>query len=135
MEDEPTDDDPLALKLAALLKQRSAATAAKLRPSLLPPEEILALAQEAMRRHRCLRLGYHGYFRLVEVHIVGRTAKGNAAISGYQVKGGKPGAAQGWKNLKFDDIISAEIDERASLAPRPDYNPDDPQFPHKDWQV
>ena len=111
------------------------AKAAKLRQSMLPPAEIRALAEEAMRRHRCLRLGYHGYFRTVEVHIVGRTGKGNDAIAAYQVAGGKPGSAQGWKNLKFDDIISAEIDARASLAPRPDYNPDDPQFPEKYAQV
>ncbi len=135
MSAEDDDEEALARQLAARLNQTRDEKAAKLRQSMLPPGEIRALAEEAMRRHRCLRLGYHGYFRVVEVHIVGRTGKGNAAIAGYQVKGGKPGSAQGWKNLKFDDIISAEIDERASLAPRPDYNPDDPQFPEKYWQV
>ncbi len=129
------DEDELARKLAARLNQTRDDKAAKLRQSMLPAAEVRALAEEAMRRHRCLRLGYHGYFRTIEVHIVGRTSKGNEAIAGYQVLGGKPGSAGGWKNLKFDDIISAEIDARASLAPRPDYNPDDPQFPEKYWQV
>ncbi len=129
------DEDALARMLAARLKQTADAKIAKARQSMLPAAEIRALAEEAMRKHRCLRLGYHGYFRTVEVHIVGRTSKGNDAIAAYQVLGGKPGSAQGWKNLKFDDIISAEIDSRASLAPRPDYNPDDPQFPQKYWQV
>jgi hypothetical protein len=129
------DEDELARRLAARLKQTADDKLAKSRQSMLPPAEIRALAEEAMRRHRCLRLGYHGYFRTVEVHIVGRTSKGNEAIAGYQVLGGKPGSGGGWKNLKFDDIISAELDERASLAPRPDYNADDPQFPEKYWQV
>ena len=134
MPDDRTEDD-LARDLAERQRTLAAAKAAKLRRSMLPPPEIRALAEDAMHRHRCLRLGYHGYFRLVEVHIVGRTGKGNEAIAGYQVKGGKPGSAGGWKNLKFDDIISAEIDERASLAPRPDYNPDHPQFPEKYAQL
>ena len=129
------DEDELARRLAERLNKTRDDKAAKLRQSMLPAAEIRALAEEAMRRHRCLRLGYHGYFRTVEVHIVGRTSKGNEAIAGYQVLGGKPGSGGGWKNLKFDDIISAEIDARASLAPRPDYNPDDPQFPEKYWQV
>ena len=129
------DEDELARRLAARLKQTADDKIAKARQSMLPSAQIRAVAEEAMRRHRCLRLGYHGYFRTVEVHIVGRTSKGNEAIAGYQVLGGKPGSGGGWKNLKFDDIISAELDERASLAPRPDYNPDDPQFPEKYWQV
>jgi hypothetical protein len=129
------DEEALARALAARLKQAADERAAKARQSTLAPAAIRALAEEAMARHRCLRLGYHGYFRTLEVHIVGRTAKGNEAISGYQVTGGKPGSAQGWKNLKFDDVISAEIDARTSLAPRPDYNPDDPQFPEKYAQV
>jgi hypothetical protein len=124
-------EEALAAALAARLKQGQEAKAAKARQSMLPPAEIRALATEAMRRHRCLRLGYHGYFRTVEVHIVGRLTTGAEAISGVQVAGGRPGSVQGWKNLKFDDVISAEIDECASLAPRPDYNPDDPAFPEK----
>lgn len=133
-EDKRTEEE-LAQAFAERHAALTAAKAAKLRQSTLPPGEIRALAEEAMRRRRCLRLGYHGYFRTVEVHIVGRTSKGNDAIAAYQVLGGKPGSTQGWKNLKFDDIISAELDPRASLAPRPDYNPDDPQFPEKYWQV
>ena len=134
MSDDRTEEE-LARSFAERHAALMAVRAAKSRQSMLAPEEIRALAQEAMRRHRCLRLGYHGYFRTVEVHIVGRTAKGNEAIAGYQVLGGKPGSSQGWKNLKFDEIISAELDDRASLAPRPDYNPDDPQFPEKYGQV
>jgi hypothetical protein len=133
-EDKRTEEE-LAQAFAERHAALTAAKAAKLRQSMLPPGEIRALAEDAMRRQRCLRLGYHGYFRTVEVHIVGRTSKGNDAIAAYQVLGGKPGSTQGWKNLKFDDIISAELDARASLAPRPDYNPDDPQFPEKYWHV
>ena len=135
MPDDERSEDELARAFAERQRALAEAKAAKLRQSMLPPAEIRALAEAAMRRHRCLRLGYHGYFRLIEVHIVGRTGKGNEAIAGYQVKGGKPRSEDGWKNLKFDDIISAEIDERASLAPRPDYNPDDPQFPEKYAQL
>jgi hypothetical protein len=135
MSKDERSEEELARAFAERHEALVKAKAAKLRQSTIPPAEIRALAEEAMRRHRCLRLGYHGYFRTVEVHIVGRTSKGNEAIAGYQVLGGKPGSGGGWKNLKFDDIISAELDARASLAPRPDYNPDDPQFPEKYWQV
>jgi|GEM_PF-2653745 len=135
MSDDPDDEDALARRFAARLQQGRDEKAARARQSLLPPAEIRALAEAAMARRLCLRLGYHGYFRTLEVHIVGRTARGNEAIGGYQVAGGRPGSAQGWKNLKFDDVISAEIDARPSQAPRPDYNPDDPQFPEKYAQV
>lgn len=135
MSKDERSEEELARAFAERHQALVRAKAAKLRQSTIAPAEIRALAEEAMRRHRCLRLGYHGYFRTVEVHIVGRTSKGNEAIAGYQVLGGKPGSSQGWKNLKFDDIISAELDDRASLAPRSDYNPDDPQFPEKYAQV
>ena len=74
--------------------------------------------------------------RNVEVHVVGQLTTGREAISGYQVKGGSVGhESVGWKNLKFDDVISAVLDELRSTAPRPDYNPDDPGFPVKYRQV
>ncbi|MEQ1770447.1 MAG: hypothetical protein ABL879_11465 [Devosia sp.] len=133
------DDNDEAERLARMLAERqqtlSAAKAAKARQSLMDPRELRTLAEAAMRRHRCLRIGYHGSFRLIEVHIVGRTSKGREALAGYQVTGGGPKASSGWRNMVFDDIISAEIDDRASLAPRSDYNPDDLNFPEVYWQV
>eukprot|EP01035_Chromulina_nebulosa_P069026 gene69026-94586_t len=73
MPDHDRTEDDLARAFAERQRALAEAKSARLRQSLLPPAEIRALAEEAMRRHRCLRLGYHGYFRLVEVHIVGRT--------------------------------------------------------------
>jgi hypothetical protein len=128
-----------AEQLARMLAERqqvlTEAKAAKERQSLLPPAELRELAENAMRRHRCLRIGYHGSFRTVEVHIAGKTSKGREAIAGYQVAGGGLNPSTGWRNFALDDIISAEIDERASLAPRPDYNPDDLNFREVYWQV
>jgi len=45
-----------------------------------------------MQSGMCLKLQYDGYSRLVEVHAVGKTTKGNVAMRVFQVGGGSVSA-------------------------------------------
>jgi hypothetical protein len=80
------------------------------------------MAIDAMQRGLVLRLCYPGYDRLVEVHAVGFTFKGQSLIRCWQVAGrGPKGPDSGAKLLVLDEILSAAITLIPSEAPRPGY--------------
>jgi hypothetical protein len=83
----------------------------------------------AIRNRRLLRFRYRGHPRTVEPHILGDTAKGDRALSAYQVSGGsQSGQHAGWKLFYVDEIVSLSILKRGFSGPRPDYNPEDRCF-------
>lgn len=87
----------------------------------------IAIACEALGKRRCLALRYHGFARLVEAHVVGRTGEGEELMRAWQVSGGSTGGEPvGWKMMKLDAVSALRLTSQRSLAPRPGYNPDDP---------
>lgn len=77
-------------------------------------------------RERCvLELRYHGYSRIVEPHIYGRTKKNEEVVRCYQLAGDSDsGERAGWKLLKLDVAVLVHLTETPFL-PRPDYRPED----------
>jgi hypothetical protein len=88
---------------------------------------IIAMACKALQERRCLALSYHGFARIVEVHVVGRTRDDVEIMRVWQVSGGsESGEPTGWKMMTLDAVSAPQVTSQRSLAPRPDYNPDDP---------
>ena len=91
---------------------------------------IAVQACEALKTRRRLELFYDGYSRVVEVHAVGFTAKDNAAMSVWQVRGGSvSNEPQGWKIMSLAEVRLATITAEPSDAPRKGYNPANPALP------
>lgn len=84
-------------------------------------------AIHSIEAKKALRIVYHGEERLVEVHAIGLSTKGNPCVRVYQVVGGSVFSdAVGWKMLKISDIEEfEEADDVESFAPRPGFNPGD----------
>lgn len=82
-----------------------------------------SLPCKALQAKKCLRLRYHGYQRIVEVHAVGSSTKdGGAIMRVWQVRGGsESGEYQGWKLLRLEEAIGGEIIDEPSHAPRQGY--------------
>lgn len=79
----------------------------------------------AIRERRVLELRYHGYSRIVEPHIYGRTKHDEEVVRCYQLAGGSDsGERAGWKLLKLDEAVLVHLTETSFLA-RPDYRPED----------
>jgi hypothetical protein len=90
---------------------------------------ISSLAVDALLQNKLLRLVYHGDVRTVEVHAVGFSTANNPVARVWQVSGGSSsGENVGWKLLRLDEVISAEILDQGSNAPRPGYNRNDRAF-------
>jgi hypothetical protein len=85
------------------------------------------IACQALRSGKCLSVEYHGFARVVEVHVVGKTRDGDWTMRAWQTSGGsQSNEPVGWKMMKLDEVTSPKITAKRSQAPRPDYNPDDP---------
>ena len=83
-------------------------------------------ACDALAQGKCLQLSYDGYFRVVEVHLVGETTAGHDAMRVWQVRGGSQSNERvGWKLLRLDEARGATITDEQSHAPRRGYNRDD----------
>lgn len=88
---------------------------------------MIALACETLRKGQCLALRYHGFARVVEVHVVGRTREGAEIMRVWQVSGGsESGEPVGWKMMMLDAVSAPQVTTQRSQAPRPGYNPEDP---------
>ncbi len=89
------------------------------------------LAHWALERGLRLKVQYDGYNRVVEVHTIGISTAGKAAMSVWQVRGGSTSdEPTGWKLLRFDQATSAEITDEKSEAPRPGYQRNAKGFSH-----
>jgi hypothetical protein len=81
----------------------------------------------ALRSGHVLRLRYDGYTRDVEVHAVGFAEDDNAVMRVWQVAGGSvSNEPVGWKLLRLDAAVEAEVTAERSMAPRAGYKPADP---------
>jgi hypothetical protein len=83
-------------------------------------------ACEALSKKVCLELVYNGFSRIVEVHCVGITTKGNPGMRVWQVRGGsQSNEPVGWKMLLLDEAIGAKLTTEPSQAPRQGYKKGD----------
>jgi hypothetical protein len=79
-------------------------------------------ACDALRERKRLQLRYNGLSRVVEVHAVGTTRAGHAVMRAYQVRGGSlSNNPVGWKLMRLDEALAAEIIDEPSAAPRAGY--------------
>lgn len=86
-------------------------------------------AREALTQGRCLEVRYDGFARVVEVHACGYTAKGDAVMRVWQVRGGSAsGERTGWKLLRLDEARAVGVLGEPSEAPRPAYKRGDPSM-------
>jgi len=84
----------------------------------LPHNVALAAMQSGM----CLELKYDGYTRLVEVHAVGKSNKGNVCMRVFQIEGGSvSGEVSGWKLMTIDKAYTMHPTAMPSKAPRAGY--------------
>jgi hypothetical protein len=82
------------------------------------------LGLQALKTARCLSFTHDGQRHVVEVHAVGLTSNGRAAMWAYEIDGGAPG----WVQVYFDECSDVGVTTRASSAPRPDYRKGVNQF-------
>ena len=83
---------------------------------------MIETACAALRSKRALELRYDGYVRVVEVHAVGWTRAGDAAMRVWQASGGSVrGERQGWKLLKIIDASGAAVRDETAQVPRRGY--------------
>jgi hypothetical protein len=80
--------------------------------------------REAIARGECLRFQYDGIIRTVEPFILGYDAKGDLALSGWQVVG----TGVGWRLFHVSKASGLSISPKSYIGARPGYNPDDPAF-------
>ncbi|GLQ76744.1 hypothetical protein GCM10007881_02590 [Mesorhizobium huakuii] len=91
-------------------------------PTVLWGQQLGSVACDALRQGKRLEVRYDGFFRVVEVHIVGVTTAGNDAMSVYQVRGGSDSNERvGWKTMWLDEAFTATVISEKSEAPRTGY--------------
>ncbi len=90
---------------------------------------IINQAVHALTHGKRVHLNYGGEDRVVEVHAIGTSRRGEEMMRVWQVRGGSESHDHaGWKLLKLDDTMYLhEIDE-PSKAPRRGYRQTDPIF-------
>jgi predicted DNA-binding transcriptional regulator YafY len=97
------------------------------RPALLPaaPKKTAEkLIRQALSERRVVRFRYHGYFRRVEPHALGRATGDRPALLGWQASGGSASEPPpGWRTFVLADMESLQL-MRPTFTPRPDYRPE-----------
>jgi hypothetical protein len=92
-------------------------------PSLQP----YAIACNALELGKCLEIRYDDFVRVIEVHRVGISPKGDHILSGWQISG--PAHERvGWKLVNLAEPIQLTLTDIPSQAPRPDYRRGAKQF-------
>lgn len=87
---------------------------------------VIQLACDALRQGKVLELQYDGFSRRVEVHAVGYSKAGNPVMRVWQIGGGSAsGESTGWKLMRLDEAIRANISSEPSQAPREGYRSGD----------
>ena len=72
---------------------------------------------------------YGGLIRVVEPHLLGEAAGGDALLSGWLRPGYSRSDPQGgWRSWRVDRISSAQLLDQQFPGPRPGYNPADPRM-------
>ncbi len=83
---------------------------------------LIDTACQALRTRKVLELSYDGYSRSVEVHAVGWTAAGHAVMRAWQLAGGSAsGERKGWKLMRLDEALGAQLLDEAAASPRKGY--------------
>lgn len=83
---------------------------------------IVDLAKTAITSRQTLYFDYDDRPRVVEVHAVGISSKGNTILRGYQVAGQSSRPLPGWALFTVDKIKNASLSLMPiSEAPRPGY--------------
>ena len=84
---------------------------------------------DAIGARRLLRFVYDGYERIVEPHLHGINAANHEALSAWIVEGWSASSGrEGWRNYLVRDMHDIHVLARPFAAPRPSFNPDDPNF-------
>lgn len=82
----------------------------------------IELACTALQQGRCLELHYDGWSRCVEVHAVGYTKDNHAIMRVWQSHGGSnSNESVGWKLLRLDEVVRADLGAHSSDVPRSGY--------------
>lgn len=85
------------------------------------------VACDALRAGKRLGITYDGFTRVVEVHAVGTSKKGDPIMRAYQVRGGSnSGNPERWRLFSLDKAWHYTIVDERSEAPRRGYNSNDP---------
>ena len=84
---------------------------------------------DAIRGRKLLMYEYGGLIRVVEPHLYGVNAAGDALLSGWLRPGYSRNDPQGgWRSWRVDRIHSAQLLDQQFDGPRPGYNPRDPRM-------
>ena len=90
------------------------------------PGTAVALLSAAMRARRALSLRYHGAWRVVQPHALGRTARGRLSLLAWQVADERrEGETQGWRLFDLGQVEALEP-RREVFRPRGGTGPRSP---------
>lgn len=84
---------------------------------------------DAMGQSKTVSFLYDGKVRIVEVHAIGLSSKGDVLVRGYQVGGSSSRPLPAWTLYSESKMAAVSFDEGiASQAPRPGYSQGDKQM-------
>ena len=92
--------------------------------------EAISTLVSGIRRRSAVRLDYGGHRQVVEVHAVGYGTMGDPLARVYHLSGASDdGGTSPWRTVWLENVVSAEILDLASLAPREGFRPGDGHVP------
>ncbi|MGG5810799.1 hypothetical protein [Falsiroseomonas sp. CW058] len=90
------------------------------------PGAAVALLSAALRAHRALSLRYHGAWRVVQPHVLGRSARGRLSLLAWQVADERGEAhGPGWRLFDLGQLEGLEP-RREGFRPRGGTGPRSP---------
>jgi hypothetical protein len=97
-----------------------------LEPTPPRPGAAVALLSAALRARRALSLRYHGAWRVVHPHVVGRSARGRLSLLAWQVADERRADAEaGWRLFDLHHLEGLEP-RREAFRPRGGTGPRSP---------
>ncbi|HXE57238.1 MAG TPA: hypothetical protein VNK43_04495 [Gemmatimonadales bacterium] len=85
------------------------------------------LLVQAIQERRLVSFVYGGHRRVVEPHLLGLHAAGEAVLSAYQTQGGsETGDLPGWRTFVLAEVGQVDLLERRFGEARPGYDRDGP---------
>ena len=85
--------------------------------------DVTAVLMRALKEKRVATFTYHGYSRTVEVHALGKSTDGKAALLAWQTSGGsQTEPPPGWRTFLVAEITGLELAETTFSKARPDYH-------------